>query len=113
MGGSPSKLVPSAAIASMKDIVLVRPNFRMSVLGFLAASPLTSSAYPLTSGNYGLMDVVAALNWVQLNIQHFGGDSRSVTVLAYRAGATLITALLSTHKVEVSHNVLCSYNRIR
>ncbi|CAH1370476.1 unnamed protein product [Tenebrio molitor] len=93
IGGSPGKLRPSARYARSKDVVFVRPNFRLGALGFLALEVLSNADYPHTSGNYGLSDILEALNWVQLNIEHFGGDKDAVTLLGHRAGATLVTAL--------------------
>ncbi|XP_073997265.1 neurotactin isoform X2 [Rhodnius prolixus] len=100
LGGWPGKFYPTAQIAVTNEVVFVHPHFRMGPLGFLAARPLSDSVYPRTSGNYGLADVVQALLWVQLNIVHFGGDPKSVTVLGYRAGATLVTALTAMYKPE-------------
>ncbi|KAJ8945077.1 hypothetical protein NQ318_005257 [Aromia moschata] len=93
IGGSPGKMRPSARYARSRDVVFVRPNFRLGALGFLALEALSESDYPKSSGNYGLSDLLAALKWVQLNIQHFGGDATSVTLFGHRAGATLVTAL--------------------
>ncbi|CAG9838359.1 unnamed protein product [Diabrotica balteata] len=93
MGGSPSKLRPSARYARSRDVVFVRPNFRMGALGFLGLEILSESDRSRTSGNYGLSDILAALKWVQLNIEHFGGNKNSVTIFGHRAGATLVTAL--------------------
>ncbi|CAH0561233.1 unnamed protein product [Brassicogethes aeneus] len=93
MGGSPGKMRPSARYARSKDVVFVRPNFRLGALGFLALEQLTKSEYPNSSGNYGLSDILEALKWVQLNIEHFGGDKTSVTLFGHKAGATLVTAL--------------------
>ncbi|KAK4880560.1 hypothetical protein RN001_008706 [Aquatica leii] len=78
----------------------VRPNFRLGVLGFLAVKELTESVHLPTSGNYGLSDIVQALKWIQYNIEHFGGDRRSVTLFGHRAGATLVTALAATRGAE-------------
>ncbi|KAK9508670.1 hypothetical protein O3M35_006173 [Rhynocoris fuscipes] len=100
LGGWPGRLYPSAKVAVDNEVVFVQPHFRMGPLGFLAARPLSDAVYPRTSGNYGLADIVQALLWVQLNIVHFGGDPKAVTVLGYRAGATLVTALTAVHKPE-------------
>jgi len=51
----------------------------------------------MTSGNYGLSDLIAALHWVKLNAQHFGGDPHHVTLLGHQSGASLVFALLSSH----------------
>lgn len=93
MGGSPGKLIPSMALSKNKEVVFVRPNFRMGALGFLALNILSRADYPNSSGNYGLSDILEALKWVQINIDHFGGDPNSVTLVGHRAGATLVTAL--------------------
>lgn len=84
---------PSPRYARSKDVVFVRPNFRLGVLGFLALKTLSTSSYTHTSGNYGLSDIIEALRWIQLNIEHFGGDKNSVMLFGHRAGATLVTAL--------------------
>ena len=70
------------------------------VLGFLSTSALSRSAHPQTSGNYGLSDIKMALEWVKQNIAAFGGDPDAVTVLGYRAGATLVTALTSSSSAK-------------
>ncbi|KAK4880802.1 hypothetical protein RN001_008948 [Aquatica leii] len=100
IGGSPAKMRPSARYARSRDVIFVRPNFRLGVLGFLAVKELTESVHLPTSGNYGLSDIVQALKWIQYNIEHFGGDRRSVTLFGHRAGATLVTALAATRGAE-------------
>lgn len=98
IGGTPGKLRPSTRYARSKDVLFVRPNFRVGVLGFLSLNVLSKSHPTLTSGNYGLSDIIVALKWVQLNIKNFGGDPKAVTVFGHRAGATLVTSLLSYEK---------------
>lgn len=93
VGGSPGKLRPSTRYARSRDVIFVRPNFRLGVLGFLAVKALSQSVHPPVSGNYALSDIIEVLQWVQYNIEHFGGDPKSVTLLGHRAGATLVTAL--------------------
>lgn len=61
---------------------------------------ISKSVHPPTSGNYGLSDIIRALEWVQLNIQHFGGDAKAVTLFGHRAGATLVTALASSEHAK-------------
>ncbi|XP_050315141.1 neurotactin-like [Anthonomus grandis grandis] len=100
VGGSPGKLRPSARYARSKDVVFVRPNFRIGALGFLSLDMLSQSSYPRTSGNYGLSDILQALHWIQLNIEHFGGNKESVTLVGHRAGATLVTALSTIHNAK-------------
>lgn len=95
-GDSPSKLRPTARFARERDVIFVRPNFRLGVLGFLALDELSKSTHPPTSGNYGLTDIIAALKWVQLNIVHFGGNPKAVTLFGHRAGATLVSTLVTS-----------------
>lgn len=99
-GPSPGILRPSARFSRSHDVIFVRPNFRLGVFGFLAVNALTKEAHPPSSGNYALSDIIAVLTWIQLNIVHFGGDPKSVTLLGHRAGATLVNALVSSKKLD-------------
>ncbi|KAH8372395.1 hypothetical protein KR093_011355 [Drosophila rubida] len=100
MGPSPGILRPSARYARSRDVIFVRPNFRLGIFGFLALEDLTKDANPRSSGNYALTDIIAVLKWIQLNIMHFGGDAKSVTLLGHRAGATLVSALVSSNQLD-------------
>lgn len=95
-GESPNKLRPSARFARAKDVVFVRPNFRVGLLGFLALDSLSKSVRPPTSGNYALSDIIAALRWIKTNIVHFGGNPKMITLVGHRAGATIVTALITS-----------------
>ncbi|CAL1683272.1 unnamed protein product [Lasius platythorax] len=99
-GGSPGVMQPSAKLARVRDIVFVRPNFRLGVFGFLATEPLTRATHPPTSGNYGLSDIITALQWVHLNIENFGGNKSSVTLWGHRAGGTLVTTLIGNRRAK-------------
>lgn len=99
-GDSPSKLRPSARYSRNRDVIYVRPNFRVGVFGFLALDTLSTSTHPRTSGNYALSDLLAALKWIQLNIVHFGGNPKSVTLFGHRAGATLVSALVTSPRAK-------------
>lgn len=94
IGDSPNQLRPSLQLAHQRNVVFVRPNFRLGVLGFLTLDELSSS------GNYALTDILAALHWIQSNIENFGGNPRSVTLLGHRAGATIVTALTTSPKAK-------------
>ncbi|KAJ2950717.1 hypothetical protein O0L34_g8979 [Tuta absoluta] len=98
--GGISVAQPSAMYARTKEVVFVRPNFRLGPFGFLALDILSATRYPPTSGNYALSDLLVALQWVKHNIQHFGGDPRSVTLLGHRAGATLAAALTTMRRAQ-------------
>ncbi|XP_071440378.1 neuroligin-4, X-linked [Hetaerina americana] len=79
-------------LASHGGLVVVTINFRLGVLGFLNAN---SDAGPFRSpANYGLMDQIAALHWIQENIAAFGGDPGSVTILGHGTGAACANFLM-------------------
>jgi para-nitrobenzyl esterase len=79
-----------------KGAVVVTLNYRLGSLGFFAHPQLSAEARPKTSGNYGMLDTVAALQWVQRNIAAFGGDPGNVTVFGESAGANLTGALVAS-----------------
>ncbi|XP_015910336.2 neurotactin [Parasteatoda tepidariorum] len=91
---------PTTSVADSKDVTFVTLNYRTNVFGFLVSDLLTNRMRPPTSGNYGIMDMIAALKWVQRNIRSFGGDPNRVTVLAHGGGATAGLALLSSKKTS-------------
>lgn len=75
-----------------RGVVVVTFNYRVGVLGFLAHPDLTNESERGASGNYGLLDQVAALRWVQRNIASFGGDPTQVTIAGESAGAYSVSA---------------------
>ncbi len=70
-----------------KGVIVVTFNYRLGVLGFLATPELSRESRHDASGNYGLLDDIAALKWVQRNIAAFGGDPAQVTIAGQSAGA--------------------------
>ncbi len=78
-----------------RDVVIVTINYRLGALGFLAHRALAAENTPHSSGNYGLLDVIQALQWVQENISALGGDPDNVTLLGQSAGSQT-TCLLMT-----------------
>ncbi len=68
-------------------VVLVTVNYRLGIFGFFSHADLTRESAHHSSGNYGLLDQIAALHWVQDNIAKFGGDPKNVTVFGQSAGA--------------------------
>jgi len=77
-------------------VITVTVNYRLGPLGYFAHPALTQAAGANEwLGSYGLMDAVAALQWVQRNIAQFGGDTRNVTVFGQSAGGGMVMSLLS------------------
>jgi para-nitrobenzyl esterase len=79
-----------------KGLVVVTFNYRVGVFGFLALPELTRESLHHASGNYGLLDQVAALRWVQANISRFGGDPARVTVDGQSAGSISVQDLTAS-----------------
>lgn len=79
-----------------QNVIVVTIAYRLGPFGFLAHPELTRESIHRSSGNYGLMDQIAALAWIQRNIARFGGDPRRVTVAGQSAGAMAISALMSS-----------------
>ena len=77
-------------------VVLVTFNYRLGPLGFLAHPLLSKEDAHNSSGNYGLLDQIAALQWVQKNIAAFGGDPNRVTIFGQSAGATSVIWLMAS-----------------
>lgn len=94
-----------------EDVVFVSIHYRVGVLGYLATEALAAEEEQ-GAGNYGLLDQIAALRWVQENIRTFGGDPGNVTVMGQSAGAGSVNALISSplaeglfvNAVSASHN---------
>ena len=79
-----------------KGAVVVTLNYRLGVFGFLAHPDLTQESGHNSSGNYGLLDQIAALRWVQSNIAAFGGDPKRVTLAGQSAGAWSVNFLMAS-----------------
>jgi len=79
-----------------KGLVMVTINYRLGALGFLAHADLTKESGHNSSGNYGLLDAIAALEWVRANIAAFGGDPGNVTIAGQSAGAFLVNCLAAS-----------------
>jgi para-nitrobenzyl esterase len=79
-----------------QGIVVVNANYRLGVFGFLAHPELTKESPHHASGNYGLLDQVAALRWVRKNIAAFGGDPDKITIGGESAGSLSVSALMAS-----------------
>ncbi|XP_076756374.1 esterase FE4 [Xylocopa sonorina] len=109
-GSSNSRKLPPDYLMD-QDVILVTVNYRLNILGFLSTG---SDASP---GNYGLKDVLMALQWIQENICSFNGDPGNVTLWGHGSGASMVHALALTNKTEglfnryilQSGNALCPW----
>jgi para-nitrobenzyl esterase len=81
-------------------VVLATLNYRLGPFGFMAHPGLSAESAEATSGNYGLLDVAAALAWVQRNIAAFGGDPGQVTVFGQSAGAAAVVDLMASARTQ-------------
>jgi para-nitrobenzyl esterase len=79
-----------------RGVIVVGINYRVGVMGFLAHPELTAESPHHVSGNYGLMDMIAALKWVQANVAAFGGDPGRVTIFGQSAGANAVNLLVAS-----------------
>ncbi len=95
-GGSGSVALYDGEGLARKGIVVVNFNYRVGIFGFFTHPELTKESEHHASGNYGLLDHVAALQWVRDNIAAFGGDPARVTICGQSAGASSVHALTAS-----------------
>ncbi|MEO8115422.1 MAG: carboxylesterase family protein [Phenylobacterium sp.] len=93
-GSSHESLYDGARLAS-RGVVVVSINYRLGVLGYLAHPGLSAESPLGISGNYGLLDQIEALRWVQRNVAAFGGDPAKVTIAGESAGALSVMYLMA------------------
>jgi para-nitrobenzyl esterase len=98
-GAGSAPLYDGAALAK-KGAVVVTMNYRLGAFGFFAHPALTADSSHHASGNYGIMDMLASLEWTQKNIAAFGGDPGNVTMFGQSAGAMAITSLIGSPRAE-------------
>jgi len=94
-GATAEKLYHGENLAK-KGVIVVTLGYRLGVFGFLAHPALSAENEKHVSGNYGLLDMIAALNWVQRNIASFGGDPRQVTIFGESAGGIAVSMLCAS-----------------
>ncbi|MBK0392978.1 carboxylesterase/lipase family protein [Ramlibacter algicola] len=92
-GYTADPMYDGAALAQAANAIVVTPNFRVGILGFLSVPQLRTGDAQVDSGNFTLLDSIHALRWVQRNVQSFGGDPANVTVMGQSAGAINVWAL--------------------
>jgi para-nitrobenzyl esterase len=94
--GSGSSHSYNGEILARKGVVIVTINYRLGIFGFFAHSELSAESEHHASGNYALLDQIAALHWVQKNIAAFGGDPGRVTIFGESAGSWAVNALMAS-----------------
>jgi para-nitrobenzyl esterase len=93
-GSGGSKDVDGSRLAATYDVVVVTTNHRLGLLGYLYLGELGGEEYA-TSGNQGMLDIVAALRWVKSNIEAFGGDPGNVMICGESGGGAKVGTLLA------------------
>lgn len=96
IGGSSAYPLYDGAKLAREGVVVVGFNYRVGIFGFLAHPQLSAQSPQHVSGNYALLDQIAALRWVKANIAAFGGDPGRITVFGESAGAVSIAVLMTS-----------------
>ncbi|MBI1234951.1 MAG: carboxylesterase family protein [Alphaproteobacteria bacterium] len=113
IGGSAQPFYDGSAFAE-RGVVFVSVNYRLGVLGWLAHPELSAESPHGASGNYGLLDQIAALEWVRGNIAAFGGNPDNVTIMGESAGALSVSYLLTSPLAEgLFHRAIAQSPNIR
>jgi para-nitrobenzyl esterase len=94
-GASKETLYDGTRLAA-QGVIVVSINYRLGILGYLAHPELSAESPQHISGNYGLMDQIEALRWVQRNIASFGGDPANVTIAGESAGGLSVMLLMAS-----------------
>jgi para-nitrobenzyl esterase len=87
-------------LAGGNEMVVVMPNYRLGTFGWLALPALDAETNNSSSGNFGFLDMVAALRWIQENIAAFGGDHDNVTIAGTSAGGIAVCSLMTARMHE-------------
>jgi len=96
MGEGSNDMYDGSRLASEQDVVVVSINYRLGALGFFSLPELAQEDPDGSTGNYGLMDQVRALEWVRDNIEAFGGDPDNVTIFGQSAGGMSVCMLIAS-----------------
>lgn len=91
-----TKAFNNAASLPTKDVVLVSVSHRLGPFGYLANPQLSAEAGQVTAGNYGQLDLIAALQWVRANIRQFGGNPDNVTIFGESGGGGKVLSLMNS-----------------
>lgn len=96
VAGAPAETLYHGEWLAKKGVVVVSIAYRLGVFGFLAHPELSAESPQHVSGNYGLLDMIAGLQWVERNISTFGGDPKRVTIQGESAGAAAVSILCAS-----------------
>ncbi len=96
VAGAGSEARHDGSRLAAKGVVVVTLNYRLGLMGFFAHPELTKEAPYKASGNYGMLDQIAALRWVQKNAAAFGGDPGNVTIFGESAGSFAVSMLMAS-----------------
>ncbi len=94
-GGTAVPIYDGESMAK-KGIIFVSVNYRVGVFGFLSHPELTKESPEKSSGNYGILDQIAALKWIKKNIESFGGDPDNITIAGQSAGSMIVNCLVAS-----------------
>ena len=100
MTGQPSYTDYNGEAMAKKGVIMITFGYRLGVFGYFAAEELAAESPNGTTGNYGLLDQIAALRWVHENIAAFGGDPDNITVAGESAGASSVNAICCSPLTE-------------
>ncbi|MGV1777094.1 carboxylesterase/lipase family protein [Agrobacterium fabrum] len=95
--GSAAKPEFNGELLAKKGMVVVSINYRLNIFGFFGHLELTKNSRNKTSGNYGMLDQVAALQWAKNNIAAFGGDPDKITLGGQSAGSMSVNAIMASN----------------
>lgn len=96
VNGSGSVPIYNGEAFAREGIVYVSINYRVNIFGFMAHPQLSAESGRNSSGNYGIMDQIAAIKWVKNNIEAFGGDPERITIAGQSAGSASVQAVVSS-----------------
>jgi para-nitrobenzyl esterase len=99
-GGSGSQPMYDGEALAKKGAVVVTLNYRLGAFGFFSYPELTKESDRRGAANFGVMDAIAALQWVQKNIAAFGGDPKRVTIFGESAGAGMVANLMTAPQAK-------------
>jgi para-nitrobenzyl esterase len=94
--GTPAEKTYHGEWLAKKGVIVVSIGYRLGVMGFLAHPDLSAENPNKVSGNYGLLDMIAGLKWVQKNVRKFGGDPNRITIFGESAGSAAVSILCAS-----------------